>query len=1065
MRRTPIFDDKNRILNTAFDQLNPTPHPAIAAGLGGSPKDVATSLGSVWQFDQMLKLFRDDLGFELSDLFGLQYYMLRFLTSCSDRREMETEPINLLQYVGGADSSRRLSKTTIDFLKHAPRALAAMSATESDARTQLNITAQLVGVNSLGQSSDSMTLNGPTSKVWLDHWKTYLKGQGVGFFVGNIASLAKANGRFMPCWQSDDTCRSVVGPIPEDPELRFKAPSKNGEDIEQFRFVLALSYQKVTDLLWEHADDVMSASGPFRQIVEFDVNGGRRKFGNPGLIPIDRDPLTGAEPLGYPLRTISGAQMFFPGNYRFGEGNVYFARTAWDLTSISQLSYWKNPDSLGEFRGQISVDIGAWHEFAGRPGIRASTVDHGNVAWNSSANEIAAEVWAQVKSGFETAYGDVVQAPRCFHLDRNLVFSEVENLKKCRHAVIRIVSRDADLVGKIKDLLDIDVHTAVGSNVTPPMSLSKRDASGLRLLNDRFAAAINDAWPLVNAVGLSSSDDPKEPQDVLIGPWAFGQRFIVEFSAVSNNRFFLSCARLNAEKEVRRFEIKERAARVAALIENLPTDPEIKVTPLDNEQRAFLLEAAEDVQLWIANADGAVEIADGPTFHIALMGDALRFFGGEIGGSDTIASGAVRANALVTVGSWEKKVIHPFKRLVDYGLGVGIGVGQPIHTNSAKGVSPEEVRDHLFDWLTSAAKNFVIAERVNNGTGFGIVMSPVTAQSSALVRVYPTWRENDAPNFSDDAARKDAFTISIDAKRVEVLGANLTVTQIRNAIMEELKAADLDAIELDAVGEDSLRITRVMSGSAFRPPLCVAVLNIDARIEVIGAPALIVETRNLLLKAPPQGFVVMRNDAEFLINIFDQWRLRPGLQRERSEIPKRYRQLAADFGNNDTEIYYGSSKECRLFEHWTPAGTYMATYTRLTTMEAANESGRHAAAAILYQLLASGRRDPSGQPIGLVGNLPFIWRVEDHEPDDLRFAKQLDNGLVAANLPHALDIIGVTELVNLILASSVNDKPLLTEAIALIRAALGQPHQATLANLKTLADRLMVLTRFKSFGG
>ena len=124
---------------------------------------------------------------------------------------------------------------------------------------------------------------------------------------------------------------------------------------------------------------------------------------------------------------------------------------------------------------------------------------------------------------------------------------------------------------------------------------------------------------------------------MLIGPWAFGQRFIVEFSAVSNNRFFLSCARPDTEKEVRRFQIKERAARVAALIENLPTDPEIKVTPLDDEQRAFLLEAAEDVQLWIANADGAVEIADAPTFHIALMGDALRFFGGEIGGSGTIA--------------------------------------------------------------------------------------------------------------------------------------------------------------------------------------------------------------------------------------------------------------------------------------------------------------------------------------------------------------------------------------------------------------------------------------------
>ena len=241
----------------------------------------------------------------------------------------------------------------------------------SDARSQLNITAQLLGVNSPGQSSDSMTLNGPTSKVWLDHWKTYLKGQGVGFFVGSIASLAKANGRFMPCWHSDNSYRSVVGPIPEDPELRFKAPSKNGEDIEQFRFVLALSYQKVTDLLWEHADDVMSASGPFRQIVEFDVNGGRRKFGNPGLIPIDRDPLTGAEPLSYPLRTISGVQMFFPGNYRFGEGNVYFARTPWDLTSISQLSYWKNPRLARRVQG---TDFGGYRRLAR---IRRPTGDQG----------------------------------------------------------------------------------------------------------------------------------------------------------------------------------------------------------------------------------------------------------------------------------------------------------------------------------------------------------------------------------------------------------------------------------------------------------------------------------------------------------------------------------------------------------------------------------------------------------------------------------------------------------------------------------------------------------------
>jgi hypothetical protein len=290
------------------------------------------------------------------------------------------------------------------------------------------------------------------------------------------------------------------------------------------------------------------------------------------------------------------------------------------------------------------------------------------------------------------------------------------------------------------------------------------------------------------------------------------------------------------------------------------------------------------------------------------------------------------------------------------------------------------------------------------------------------------------------------------------------VTEIRDAIIEKLELAHKHMIGLEAVGGDSLLVTRAAgSGPGSRRPLSLAVLNVDARIEVVGAPALIVEARGMFLKAPPQGFVVMRNDAEFLINIYDQWRLRPGLRREPSDIPKRYRQLSADFGDNDTEIYYGTSNDSSLFEHWTPAGTYMATYTRITTMEAANESGRHAAAAILYKLLASGRKDPSGQPTGLVGNFPTIWRIEDHEPDDLRFAKELDSGLIAANLPHALDILGVTELVNWILTSSVNDRTLLSEASLLIRAALG--HQTTMADLKTLAGRLTKLTMLKGLGG
>jgi FAD binding domain len=1064
MRRTPIFGEKDKVLCTAFDQLNATPHPAIAAGLGGQPKDVASGISSVWQSNQMLKLLRNDLGFQLSDLFGLEYYMLRFLTSCSARREKEAEPINLLQYIGGHDPSRRFSKAALDFLTHAPRALAAMSATESDARTQLDVTAQLVSVNSLGQLPEHMTLNGPTSKAWLDHWKVYLKNQGVEFFVGRITSLEEIKDRYVPVWQKIDGCHKITEPVPEDPDHRFKAPCTDGSDIEQHRFVLALSYQKATDLLWNYADDVMSADSAFRQLLEFDVHGGRRKPGNKGLIPVQRDPLTGAEPADYPLRTISGAQMFFPGNYRFGEGNVYFARTPWDLTSISQLSYWTDRDSLGEFRGQISVDVGAWHEFASRRGVKAAKEDHGNAAWYSSADEIAAEIWAEVLSGFETSFGGVVQAPLCFHIDRNLVFSEVQKIETCRSALIRIILQNADFDGDIKQLLSVDVRPTPGSNVRPPRRPAG-PAVGAMTLSNIIASLINKTWPSVQAIGLASSDDGSVPQDVLISPRAFGRRFIVEFSAISENSFFLSCARPDEEVVVHEFSIRERSARAQALLQNLPA--EIEIQPLDEDNRAFLLKASVDMVLWVSNADGAVEIANGPVQQIAVMSHALRFFSGRIGGVGNVASGAVRANALVTIGTADKNVVNPFVPLRDYGLAVGVGVGEPIYGKSENGDTPEEVRDRFFDWLTTTdAKRLVIAQRVRNDTGYGIVISPVTLQRSALIRVLPAWSKQDAPNFSDDATQQGTFTIKIGADHTDVSGVGLTVTQIRDTIIERLEAAHKHTIVLEAVGEDSLLVTRAAGSNPMsHRPLSLAVLNVDARIEVVGAPALIIKARGMYLKAPPQGFVVMRNEAEFLINIYDQWRLRPGLRRDPSGIPKSYRQLSADFGDKDTEIYYGTSRECRLLEHWTPAGTYMATYARITTMEAANESGRHAAAAILYKLLASGRKDPSGQPIGLVGNFPMIWRIEDYEPDDLRFAKELDDGLIAANLPHALDIIGVTELVNSILASTVNDKPLLTEAIGLIRAALGQPHQTTMANLKTLADRLMVLTRFKGFGG
>ncbi len=79
------------------------------------------------------------------------------------------------------------------------------------------------------------------------------------------------------------------------------------------------------------------------------------------------------------------------------------------------------------------------------------------------------------------------------------------------------------------------------------------------------------------------------------------------------------------------------------------------------------------------------------------------------------------------------------------------------------------------------------------------------------------------------------------------------------------------------------------------------------------------------------------------------------------------------------------------------AGTHMATYTRLTSMEAANESGRHAVNGILQADAFHGARCQ-------------IWDPEDHEPVDLTMLKDLDRKLLELGLPHFVDILELREV-------------------------------------------------------
>ena len=157
------------------------------------------------------------------------------------------------------------------------------------------------------------------------------------------------------------------------------------------------------------------------------------------------------------------------------------------------------------------------------------------------------------------------------------------------------------------------------------------------------------------------------------------------------------------------------------------------------------------------------------------------------------------------------------------------------------------------------------------------------------------------------------------------------------------------------------------------------------------------------------------NLSPLLINKPGSWKLRPGFMKEQPDTLPVY------------ELVLGGI----VF-----AGTYMQTYTRLTTMEAANESGRHAVNTILVAA------DSFPQIAAKRGNLCPVWDPEDNEIEDLLFLKEIDRKLLERGLPHFLDIISIDSVTTSGLDAVFDtmrlpfDKSVLLDAVSIVRRVL-----------------------------
>lgn len=132
------------------------------------------------------------------------------------------------------------------------------------------------------------------------------------------------------------------------------------------------------------------------------------------------------------------------------------------------------------------------------------------------------------------------------------------------------------------------------------------------------------------------------------------------------------------------------------------------------------------------------------------------------------------------------------------------------------------------------------------------------------------------------------------------------------------------------------------------------------------------------------------NHTPYLVNRPGEWQFRPGRLDEYE---------ASHHAEPSGELLpKGYAPNC---EYWFLCGTFMKTHTRLTTMEGANESARHAVNGILERIRLTS-------PSGIARTDPCqVWDIEEQEPEDLRWLKELDERLFKRGLPHAVEILSL----------------------------------------------------------
>lgn len=388
MKRTTIQNPEpsERTKATVFQNL--VPCDGLGFARAGRAVSFMVPRRAILSFEAIRQILREVLGeleYTNQDIARFSLRLFKYMTSSTARREAEYEHVSWGDFLG----SELYSKVSREHIEYGPQMSAALRGSQSDARTQGNITVQLFMDQLKPDANADFTLSGPTSSTWFDHWHDFLRAHRVTFSRGTLEGFEVKDGQVVPIVRG---CK-VIGT----------------------NYVLALSLPGIAAVADSFLRAAKQAGIPDEKLEDF-----RRVKAFAGDLDTD---LQLACPKG-PLQHLSGIQYYFDQDVRFWRGHTQYLDSAWGLTSIAQHQFWARsrlPED--QYKSILSVDIGIFDRpYQPRGGGPAKTV------WECTAEEIAKYAWEQIRdhhdNAFRQRYGEhvVFPEPVAYALDETLVF-------------------------------------------------------------------------------------------------------------------------------------------------------------------------------------------------------------------------------------------------------------------------------------------------------------------------------------------------------------------------------------------------------------------------------------------------------------------------------------------------------------------------------------------------------------------------------------------------------------------------------------------------------------------